>query len=683
MNDSEPEACDLGKNSQKVTHCLDPYVATHDNVITPEECNHFIEISKKTLTRALVSNDKKGYVSTGRTGMNTWLRHDHDEITKAVGERIANLVGMPLQNAEQFQVIYYGVSQEYRQHYDSWEHNGSEKTLRCMKYGGARLATALCYLNDVSKGGGTKMTKLNVEIEAKQGKLLIFHNTVGKTNEKHILSEHAGMPVLEGEKYAFNLWFKECPTNILYADFNPDYYKNIPVSTNVLETNNEYNGKPTILYKERHMFHHKGLLNIKEITNMIALCKFSQGGRRRNGWLKITELPYLVSNLEKILDISSKYYENINITEYKPNEVHGKHFTAFDTKTCSRDCFKKLGQRMITITIFLSNHFEIKFPNININQGFSQGDCLIYNNTVSETSERDENLERAFRNNGSMNGYIANLYIREKDVDGNTYLASNIKEEKIVELENYSDTLNEVLMKFSNNQSISRNCANKSFCYNFKGDIDSFKQTIKKYNDIRVNTTNKKGINEKVMLDNYDIDEDFFLVTVNDVLDANILNLCKAYYKETISNNVWELGDRQAHRYKAHNEPMSRFLHYEILPLIEKLAGKPLKPTYTYLSAYVKGADLPGHTDRADCEYTVSFIIDKPDNCEWPIYVHKKRQPEKYKGRYPENPPKEECVPVDCNAGGLMMFQGTDRIHFREKFDQDYYNIILLHYCAL
>ena len=38
---------------------------------------------------------------------------------------------------------------------------------------------------------------------------------------------------------------------------------------------------------------------------MIALCKFSQGGRRRNGWLKTTELPYLVSNLEKILDISS------------------------------------------------------------------------------------------------------------------------------------------------------------------------------------------------------------------------------------------------------------------------------------------------------------------------------------------------------------------------------------------
>ena len=34
-------------------------------------------------------------------------------------------------------------------------HDGSEKTLRCMKYGGARIKTALVYLNDVEEGGST------------------------------------------------------------------------------------------------------------------------------------------------------------------------------------------------------------------------------------------------------------------------------------------------------------------------------------------------------------------------------------------------------------------------------------------------------------------------------------------------------------------------------------------------
>ena len=143
------------------------------------------------------------------------------------------------------------------------------------------------------------------------------------------------------------------------------------------------------------------------------------------------------------------------------------------------------------------------------------------------------------------------------------------------------------------------------------------------------------------------------------------------------------MGDRQSNRYKANNEPMSRFLHYEFLPLIEKIVGKSMKPTYTYLSAYVKGADLPPHTDRPDCEYTVSFIVDKPVGSNWNIYVHKKQQPVKYKGRYDIKPSLDECVPVDCDVGGIMLFQGTDHIHFREELEHDYYNILLLHYCSV
>ena len=203
----------------------DPYVATYDNVLTDEECQHFIDISRESLKRALVSENNKGVVSAGRTGSNTWIQHDHDEITKEVGERIANIVGMPLKNAEAFQVIYYGITQEYRQHYDSWVHDGSDKTQRCMKWGGARMKTALCYLNDVTKGGGTKMTKLNITVPAEKGKLLVFHNTISDIDHtRHELSEHAGLPVEEGEKFAFNLWFKECNSKMLYKDFNPGYY---------------------------------------------------------------------------------------------------------------------------------------------------------------------------------------------------------------------------------------------------------------------------------------------------------------------------------------------------------------------------------------------------------------------------------------------------------------------------
>ncbi len=209
----------------KILYSENPMVETYSNFLSDEECNFFVNISKTDLKQALVSSNNKGIVSTGRTGKNTWIKHDFNEITKNIGERISNVIGIPLKNAESFQIIYYGKTQEYMNHYDSWDHDNSEKTLRCMRYGGARLVTALCYLNTVEKGGGTRLTKLNTIIPPEKGKLLRFQNTIGKDNHnKHPLSEHAGTPVEIGEKYAFNLWFRECPMNMLYADFNPHYY---------------------------------------------------------------------------------------------------------------------------------------------------------------------------------------------------------------------------------------------------------------------------------------------------------------------------------------------------------------------------------------------------------------------------------------------------------------------------
>ena len=215
------------KEINNIIYSKDPYISTYDNILTDEECQHFINISKKSLKRSLVSSNNNDIISLNRTGFNTWIKHDHDEITKNIGERIAKIVNMPLERAESFQVIYYGISQEYKNHYDTWEQNASKKTLRCMKYGGARVKTALCYLNDVKKGGETKMTKLNITIKPKKGRLLVFDNIIKDTNFIHPLSEHAGLPVKEGEKYAFNLWFRECNPNMLYSQFNPDYYKKI------------------------------------------------------------------------------------------------------------------------------------------------------------------------------------------------------------------------------------------------------------------------------------------------------------------------------------------------------------------------------------------------------------------------------------------------------------------------
>lgn len=654
-------------------HNKEPLVETYEDILTPEECQHFINISQKSFKRALVSNDDKGVLSNGRSGYNTWVEHNHDEITKNVGERIAKIVGLPLENAEAYQIIYYDVSQEYRQHYDSWLHDGSVKTLRCMKYGGARIKTALCYLNDVELGGGTKMTKLDITIKAKKGKLLVFQNTQSNENHnRHPLSEHAGLPVVNGEKYAFNLWFKECNSKRLYKDFNPDYY-----------TRNKFSLQFDLNKISKHFEIYNSSLFIDNDTCNKILTKnnfdeIKNKNIRKDAWIDIRSLPELNKKLELLFGVKSDYFENINVVEYVPGVLHNKHFVAYDLNSDKGKKYtSKLGQRLYTVTLALSDEIVINFPKCNTRIQMDKGDILVYNNVQPENSNRNPDLERTIINNHSTNGYIANIYIREKTKNGDFFFKIN---KKITEIENYTDTLNTVFDMFNNNKIEQIWSGYRSFTYNFKGNFDKFKLNIQLYNSIR---TNRCCLNSDNLDIDYNLDTKLPIQIVENVIDKQLLSLLKNYYKDTIDCNTWELGDRQSNRYKSHNEPMSRFLHYELLPLIEKIVDKSLKPTYSYLSAYVKGAELPPHTDRKDCEYTVSFVIDKPEGANWNIYVHKPQQSIKYKGRYNEKPPLIECEYVDCEAGGLMLFQGTDHIHFREKLEYDYYNILLLHYCSV
>lgn len=203
----------ISKKTNKNILSLNPLIYTIENFIDSEKCNHFITLSKNKLKPSLVTYDDKGIESKGRTSINCWISHKHDDLVFSVANKISQLLNIPLENAESYQVIYYDINGKYRNHYDGWLFDNSDKSNRCLKNGGQRMITALCYLNDVIEGGETKFTKLNIKIDPSPGKLLVFKNVYNQTNIRHNLSEHSGMPVIKGEKYAYNLWFREYKVN--------------------------------------------------------------------------------------------------------------------------------------------------------------------------------------------------------------------------------------------------------------------------------------------------------------------------------------------------------------------------------------------------------------------------------------------------------------------------------------
>ena len=54
-----------------------------------------------------------------------------------------------------------------------------------------------------------RLNDLNISVAPKKGSILVWKNVLPGTTKVHPLSLHAGRPVTGGEKYAFNLWFRE------------------------------------------------------------------------------------------------------------------------------------------------------------------------------------------------------------------------------------------------------------------------------------------------------------------------------------------------------------------------------------------------------------------------------------------------------------------------------------------
>ena len=194
-------------------HIYDNYkqmIAVVHDFISQEECEEILAYSWQNMERSTVaSKDGKGQKHDKRTGSNTWLQHDASPIIKGVADRISQMVRMPLKNAEPFQVVYYKENEEYDYHWDSFDESDDVATEEYTKNGGQRLITVLGYLRDVPKGGETGFNHLGVNIQPRRGSVIVWWNVEPNTTKREIKSQHAGLPVLEGEKYAFNLWFRE------------------------------------------------------------------------------------------------------------------------------------------------------------------------------------------------------------------------------------------------------------------------------------------------------------------------------------------------------------------------------------------------------------------------------------------------------------------------------------------
>jgi len=193
-------------------YAADPILYVVDNFLSNVECDAFIEASEGRLQPSTVINLDNEFQHENRTSENCWIEHDANDIVHEVSKRFSILVQMPIRNAEQYQLVYYKKGAQYKPHFDSFDYE-TEEGKKYWEPGGQRMITVIAYLNDVEEGGETGFPELGINIPPKKGDAVVFHNTLTNDTTTHPKinprSLHGGMPVIKGEKWIVNLWFRE------------------------------------------------------------------------------------------------------------------------------------------------------------------------------------------------------------------------------------------------------------------------------------------------------------------------------------------------------------------------------------------------------------------------------------------------------------------------------------------
>jgi prolyl 4-hydroxylase len=180
-----------------------------DGFLSPQECDHLIQISKNRLEDSMVYSDSSDvHDRATRISKQAWLRDEDDPVVMRISQKVASLSGYPIGNQEDLQVVCYRKGGYFRPHYDACDGDGSYCS-RMDGRGGPRILTYLIYLNDDFEGGGTVFPKLNIAIKPKKGKCVVFRNTLPSPDNRIILEAlHGGSPVASGNKWICNKWVR-------------------------------------------------------------------------------------------------------------------------------------------------------------------------------------------------------------------------------------------------------------------------------------------------------------------------------------------------------------------------------------------------------------------------------------------------------------------------------------------
>ena len=177
-----------------------------DEFLNVEECRGLAErIDAGCYPSKLFEQEKYKGARTSRS-CNLDAR---DSLVAEVDSRIAHLLGIDRAFGEPLQGQRYKAGQQFKGHVDFF-YVDQPYWPEYSSHGGQRTWTAMIYLASPQRGGGTGFSLLDIEIEPKLGRLLVWNN-MAPDGSPNPWTLHSGEPVAKGAKYIVTKWYRERP----------------------------------------------------------------------------------------------------------------------------------------------------------------------------------------------------------------------------------------------------------------------------------------------------------------------------------------------------------------------------------------------------------------------------------------------------------------------------------------
>ena len=134
------------------------------------------------------------------TAHQEWFGGKLNTMLRQIEMRLQRLFAVESANLEYWQATNYRRHGKFDYHLDAgyWSTH----------YAGERILTFLLYLNTPLKGGGTHFRALDVSVESKVGRLLVWENLFPNGNCNHRMI-HSATPLLSGRKTTLVTWQRQ------------------------------------------------------------------------------------------------------------------------------------------------------------------------------------------------------------------------------------------------------------------------------------------------------------------------------------------------------------------------------------------------------------------------------------------------------------------------------------------